>query len=131
MKNDEFEKLLLRRLEKIKSVLSKKASEYSHDDDRLYNFHIAAAMDDTDPAKALYGMMLKHLVSMRDLIHGNLPNTREMVDEKIGDVINYCILLEAVFQEERENTAKEALDHLQAHKDAVKPIINPVGKRDE
>jgi len=44
-------------------------------------------------------MMVKHLVSVFDLIEGRIPTSQEMIDEKIGDMINYLILLEAVLKE--------------------------------
>ena len=45
-------------------------------------------------------MAQKHLVSVMDLVHGKLKSEPVMVDEKIGDMINYLILLEAVLKEE-------------------------------
>lgn len=36
-----------------------------------------------------------------------LEATQEMVDEKIGDAINYHCLLEAIFHEEREQREAE------------------------
>ena len=52
------------------------------------------------------GFMLKHIVSINDIIEqskeGKLPS-REVIDEKIGDVINYFILLEACLVERIQN----------------------------
>ena len=53
----------------------------------------------TTPQKALAGMFMKHLVSVLDLIEGSLSPSEYMVNEKIGDAINYLILLEAVLKE--------------------------------
>lgn len=98
MNNTQFETILTARLESIRATLGSKAKEYAIGD-RLYNFKRAAEIGRTTPAKALAGMMMKHLVSVIDLIEGSTEPTEYMVNEKIGDAINYLILLEAVFKE--------------------------------
>ena len=87
------------RIASIRSILANKAKEYARDD-RLYNFKRAAEIARTTPSKALIGMMMKHVVSVVDLVEGTLKATPEMVDEKIGDLINYLILLDALYKEE-------------------------------
>jgi len=101
VKDGDFYSLLDRRLDKIQEVLASKAEEYSADFDRLYNFKAAAGMNGGTPGSALWGMLTKHLVNVRDLAEGRLEATPERVDEKIGDAINYLILLEAVLKEEK------------------------------
>jgi len=101
MTTDRFEELLQNRIEKIGTVLGKKADEYAQNGDRLFNFRQAARINGTSMTESLWGMGTKHLVSVLDLIHGRLENTKEMADEKIGDMINYLILLEAVLTENR------------------------------
>lgn len=101
MTNEEFEKILKNRLEKIKQVLGNKAKEYASKNNRLHNFNVAASFMDETKEKALFGMATKHIVSVRDIVlnyerNGILP-TEELLDEKIGDTINYMILLEACF----------------------------------
>ena len=98
---DKFEELLQNRIEKIKTVLGKKADEYAQNGDRLFNFRQAARINGIPMTESLWGMGTKHLVSVQDLIYGRLENTKEMADEKIGDMINYLILLEAVLTENR------------------------------
>lgn len=75
-----------------------KAKEYANDEDRLHNFNKAGKMSNQTPEKALRGMLLKHIVSMDDIIEnidkGVLPS-KALLDEKIGDIINYYILIEA------------------------------------
>lgn len=98
-----FEKILNSRLEKIRSTLAKKAKEYASDSDCFHNFTIAGRIAGTTPEKALYGMMLKHEVSVIDLIElaGSKPEklNKELIDEKIGDNINYLILLEGLLRQ--------------------------------
>lgn len=105
MTTEEFNKLLDETLEAIRATLGSKAEEYAIGD-RLYNFKRAAEMARCTPAQALKGMLLKHLVSIFDLIEGNLENTEAMVNEKVGDGINYLILLKAVLQEARTRNLK-------------------------
>jgi len=100
MKTKEFDKILTNRLAQIKQILGSKAEEYAQDNDRLHNFKVAATMNQTTPAIALWGMATKHLVSVTDLINGKLSPSNEMIDEKVGDMINYLILLEAVLKEQ-------------------------------
>jgi hypothetical protein len=101
MKNEQFEEILESRLAAIKTTLSNKAKEYAIGD-RLYNFKRAAEISRTTPQKALIGMLMKHLVSVIDLVEGSTKPTEYLVNEKIGDAINYLILLEAIFKEQTE-----------------------------
>lgn len=106
MTGKEFDELLNLRLLKIKDVLSSKGAEYSIDKDRLHNFKRAAAIRGCTPAQALEGMWVKHLVSVQDLIRENAAGNHAVVlrlrDEKIGDAINYLILLEAILLDEAQ-----------------------------
>lgn len=96
----EFESLVNTRTDAIKKTLGKKAVEYAFGD-RLYNFKRAAEIARTTPAQALFGMFSKHLVSVIDMVEGTRPATDAVIDEKIGDAINYLILLEAVLKEKK------------------------------
>jgi RecA/RadA recombinase len=102
MTNDEFKELIHRRLNHCVNVMAGKSDEYSRNDDKLHNFKVAAAFDCCTPEKALWGMMLKHIVSLRDIVqdieNGNRPQVLVVV-EKITDTINYTLLLEALIDE--------------------------------
>lgn len=100
MTNEQFDKILKRRLQLTKDVLSCKAKEYAVGD-RLSNFNYAATMTRTSRRAALLGMMAKHLVSVVDMIHSeDRVFSGEYIEEKIGDSINYFILLEAMLKED-------------------------------
>lgn len=99
MTQADWEDILGYRLGKIKRVLDKKAEQYALDGDRLSQFRSAARMRDTTLPQALWGMAMKHLVSVQDIVDGRLEPTPLLVSEKIGDLINYLILLEAVLAE--------------------------------
>ena len=99
MDNNLFNIILCQRIDTIKSTLKRKADEYAQDEDRLYNFKVAARMDDTTPENICWEFLLKHLVCVHDLAKGKLEAAPEIIDEKIGDAINYLILLEALLKE--------------------------------
>jgi hypothetical protein len=101
MNTEKFNQVLNDRIFEIRAVLSSKAKEYATED-RLHNFKVAARRRNQTPERALMGMKEKHSVSIEDIIDnidkGILPS-KELLNEKIGDEINYLILLEALLLE--------------------------------
>lgn len=111
MKAEQFENIINNRIETCKSVLCSKAEEYATDD-RLHNFKIAGELQKCTPVKALGGMMSKHTVSVYDLIEDYEQGkaiSKEMWDEKIGDSINYLLLLTALLEDENNARADRLL----------------------
>lgn len=104
MTTQDFDKLVERRVELIKSVLKSKAGEYASLGDRLHNFNRAADMLGTTKEKALVGMWTKHIVSVLDIVDSGSTPRKELIDEKIGDLINYAILLEACYMDRVSET---------------------------
>ena len=103
MNNEEFRDILNTRLERIQEVLGEKAKEYARNNDALHNFNFGARLINKTREEVLWeGYALKHLASVFDMIddirQGNIP-ADEHVNEKIGDLINYLILLEACIKE--------------------------------
>ena len=110
MKTERFENILSERLKKCIDTLSVKANEYATED-RLHNFKVAAELQNCTPITALAGMMAKHTVSVYDLIQKQEQGyvvTREMWEEKIGDSINYLILLSALVEEKFDEETEGA-----------------------
>ena len=105
MNATKFEQIAAHRIAHCRKVMSDKGEEYSRNFDRLHNFRTAASIDGETPERALWGMMKKHIVSVRDMVddsrYGIRP-TQEQVDEKITDMINYSLLLEGLFVERME-----------------------------
>lgn len=105
MNNEEFKKVVDGCVAGIEGVLARKSQEYSSKDDKLHNFDKAKELLRCKTKEyALLGMLNKHLVSVIDMIlryekDGVLPEEK-MLDEKIGDSINYLILLKACFVED-------------------------------
>lgn len=94
-----FDQVIENRIEQIRSILHTKAKEYASKTDRFHNFRVAARKTNTTPEEALQGMMAKHEVAVLDMIYEPSIATEEMINEKIGDNINYLILLEGLLKE--------------------------------
>lgn len=96
-----FDRIVEARVMKISEVLASKAKEYAKED-RLHNFKAAARRMNCTPERALLGMMEKHAVSIMDIVDDldqGITPTVSLLQEKIGDHINYLILLEALLLE--------------------------------
>jgi hypothetical protein len=99
-----FNALLEARICKTREVLAAKSAEYSTGADKLHNFKSDCGGLKTieTPGQVLWGYLRKHLQSIYDMVVSNHPVSQERVDEKIGDAVNYLILLEAIFTEKLE-----------------------------
>lgn len=109
MTSEEFDLVLHDTLGQVTDVLGNKAIEYATAD-RLYNFKKAAHLINKTPESALAGMMIKHTVSIYDMVQrGEIGETfsGEKWDEKIIDHINYLILLKALIVENINSSSKE------------------------
>lgn len=93
-------------VDKSLDTLIKKGKSYSSDEDRLHNFRVAAALQGISEKEALAGMLAKHLVSVFDMVKTDesrpRPYSSAVWDEKIGDAINYLLILRAMVDIERE-----------------------------
>ena len=99
MKHMQFNEVLFDQMEKMQSVLAGKAMEYASDNDRLQNFKKAAALQGITPEQACQGMLAKHQVSVADMVMSGQEYSMEVWEEKIGDSLNYLILLKALVVE--------------------------------
>ena len=106
MNGKKFNWILEKRLAKTKEVLASKSAEYSTDSNKLHNFDRGATMTGKLREEVLLGFALKHHISILDMVDNiskNILPTEVLVDEKIGDLINYLILLEASIKERIED----------------------------
>lgn len=99
MNSCDFNTIVEKQLDRIKNVLVKKAAEYNLDEDRLSVFKHAAALSEETPEQALYGFMLKHIISVTDMINSKETYTEELWNEKITDICNYLILLQGLLRD--------------------------------
>ena len=111
----DFKDLIDSRTAAIKYNLGVKGEEYNDGIDILHNFKRGSQIAGCCREKVLFGFMLKHIISVLDMIdevensnkildddrdkQPRLARDIDKVDEKIGDCINYLILLEASFKE--------------------------------
>jgi hypothetical protein len=94
-----------RRVQLIKDVLQSKNEEYAGQDDvfKAFTESLPLSFHDTKQAVA-WEFMVKHLQSIKLIIEeraktGKIPDEK-LLEEKIGDAINYLILIEGMFKEE-------------------------------
>lgn len=108
MNAQDFTKLVDARCASIQTILTSKAKEYASDVDRLHNFKYAGERLRCTPEKALIGMMEKHSVSVIDMVNDceKYNYSHAYIEEKIGDHINYLVLLEALLKERNKNDRK-------------------------
>ena len=113
MQNKRFQEILESRLVKIKDILEKKASEYASDDDRLANFKSSNKIEQLcfnqpiNKFQTLFTKLTKQLDGVTTMIKTPTIATEYLINEKIGDVINYLILLEAMFIEFLESEQRK------------------------
>lgn len=108
MKADQFKGILDAQLTRVRDILVAKRGEYAADHDVLVAFRKAAQLRGIGIPQALAGMMVKHTVSIYDMVESGKPYSLEMWDEKITDHINYLILLRAALIE-NANPEQESL----------------------
>jgi len=107
MEKREFNKLANDMLKSAKDVLTNKGDSYmGASQDRLIAFKEAALISKCTPVSALHGMVVKHDVSVLEAIRRMEADTNytpsvEWVEEKLGDRINYNILLAALIEDRR------------------------------
>lgn len=107
MKNEDFNLIIKERINKVQDLLIKKSEEYVRGNDRFHNFTVGANLTGETKEKVLWGFLIKHIVSVQDIIN-DINNTKkiprkEIVSEKIGDCLTYLLILEALIEERRNN----------------------------
>ena len=108
MTREDFSRRVEKRIDLVRQSLLTKHKEYAKDDNVFRNFDEAAgglSLHSTS-AEVLWSYMTKHLVSIKDIVADNKPVDPAVVSEKIGDVINYLILLEAMLNQQGEKHCK-------------------------
>ena len=106
MTHQEFDKIFQEQVRLCESILCTKAREYSASDDRLHNFNVAADFtEQRNPIAALSGMLLKHIVSLYDMMEDRNPLrfSNALWNEKLTDAMNYLFLLRALIIDARQN----------------------------
>jgi hypothetical protein len=102
VKLNKFKELLETRFTKTRKVYSKKMNEYANDLDVFLSFKKGVGFSfQNTPEGVAWEYACKHFESIKTII-SKLPDeipSDELVDEKIGDAINYLIILEGLIKE--------------------------------
>lgn len=137
MTTEEFGKVIRERVDKIWESLGRKGKEYARGD-RLSNFKRSAEKLRCTPERALLGMAVKHDTSILDMVEdlesgcSNAPLA--LWEEKIGDAINYLILLEGLVRERiqaksRGHSLEDITAAIQKVEKSMGTAVKPVGKQ--
>ena len=102
MIRDKFEILLNKVFDRTRNVLTKKSKEYATDEDVFQSFKNGTGFSFHNEAeKVAYEYLCKHLESIQTMLSdlNNNPPDEEYINEKIGDAINYLIIIEGLLKE--------------------------------
>ena len=109
MTETEFDQLVEARISQVRELLLVKGKEYRRDGNVFHNFEAAGKMSGQTPQRALHGFLLKHLVSYNDMLN-DIDTGKSLslakVDEKLGDIIVYFFIQEALLKEHIYNEVK-------------------------
>jgi len=91
----------------LKSLIKradKKAKEYTPGKDRAENFKnaVGISLHDT-PEKVAWEYCVKHLESIRSIIKDKRKVSPELIDEKIGDIIIYMLLIRSMLLDQQQS----------------------------
>lgn len=104
--NERFNDCIDNRLNECKELLTVKSVEYRRNNNPYHNFNVGAKFTGESSEKVLYGFLLKHLISLQDIVNdvneGKLPS-KEIIAAKVSDIINYMLILEALIEERRNS----------------------------
>ena len=102
MLQEKFNNIVTNQMKKCWETLFNKGNEYATvGNDRLLHFKKAAAVMESTPKAALFGMLSKHLISLSDMCMDKRKHPKEVWSEKITDSINYLLILAAIVEEEQ------------------------------
>lgn len=95
-----FNKLVNKQILVYLKTLTDKGKEYGDTEDRLAHFKKAATLMGVAPESALMGMLTKHIVSISEMAMSGKTYDLDTWDEKIGDAVNYLLLLGVLLRDE-------------------------------
>ena len=98
MNYENFEQMAMNSLAEIMERFHDKNKEYASTEDVFSNFRKAAGglSYHCKEEKVAWEYAVKHLQSLKDMIASDNPAGPEMIDEKIGDVIAYMLLIKGM-----------------------------------
>ena len=101
----EFKKLLQNRFRRIDCTFNAKQKEYANEIDVFENIKngVRLSLFNTEPEQVAWSYAAKHLESIMSILE-KLPEeepSEELINEKIGDAINYLIIIEGLLKERK------------------------------
>lgn len=119
MTAQDFDKIVKFCINRITKMLgSTKADEYNlNKGNRFDTFYHGAAMSGEAPEQVLYGFMLKHLVSVTDMVQSGQKFTAARFIEKVIDLANYEILLLGILADQNKFTDFNSTEEFLAYID--------------
>tara|TARA_R110000764_G_scaffold4910_2_gene19945 strand:+ start:1186 stop:1599 length:414 start_codon:yes stop_codon:yes gene_type:complete len=112
MKNTDFDILANKLADLAKDTMKKKGPEYTNEHtDVLNNFKATGKRLNISPIKVWSIFMDKQIQSV--MAHVNNPNLdkAESIDSRFADIINYCYLGNALFNERDSGAIKEVFNN--------------------
>jgi hypothetical protein len=105
MEKEKFIEESQKRMQKCLEVFERKYVEYSKhngntDDDYFYAFKSIGNLLKENPEKVAFMYMMKHFQSFIDIIYHNHNVSEEVFDEKVGDLLNYILIINGIKKEQ-------------------------------
>ena len=129
MNPKQFEEFVKQAQAKQLSILGCKSEEYSSDTDKFANCRIGARRKGKTPAKIADDWQSKHDVSIEMILDGTIKPTRELLEEKFTDSINWlyikwALLLEEVGEEAFKDFPTNEEEPEEIHQTVIEKIID-------
>lgn len=102
---NDFNEVVKEFINKTETTLIKKQDEYNLGSDRFEFFKRMAKIEDTTPERALSHCVTKHITSFYDMINSGDKFSEQLWMDKLGDIVNYMILLYGLLKD--DNMFKE------------------------
>src|SRR5690606_30019733 len=107
MNQKEFEQLVHNSIGRIHSLLEVKGGEYAGSEDRLANFKRGAELTGVTPLQVLHIYLSKHYDAFSTYVRDTANNVErprsESISGRLDDIINYCLLAQALVKEIEES----------------------------
>ena len=102
-----FQSFISRRLKRCIETLTMKRKEYTDEVNPFINFECGAKTIDEVPDRIMFYYMLKHFESFKDIVLNQKKVSRETWDEKVSDLMNYILIIDAYYQIYKYETENE------------------------
>lgn len=103
MKKKDYEKAINEEIEYCQSILLKKGLEYQSNEDVFNNFVKGETLLKDTKEKVLFSYLMKHLISLSDMVDKPDCYSFPIWREKLTDSINYLLILYSMVKENVQN----------------------------